>query len=157
MRISTKGHYAVQAMVDLAAQSGEAPVSLGVIAERQELSQNYLEQLFVKLRKSSLVKSSRGPGGGYILARPADHITIGQIFDAVDESMVLTECVDGGSAAGPACAKSSACRTQALWAKLGSHFNELVRSITLKDVLEGEYDLPRPSAGHAARAEFVRI
>lgn len=143
MRISTKGHYAVQAMVDLAAQAGSAPVSLSVIAERQGLSQNYLEQLFVKLRKAELVKSVRGPGGGYTLGRSPDNISIGEIFTAVDESLVLIDCADpSGLAEHVTCDKSSGCRTQALWARLCNHFNELVNSVTLNDVLKGEFDFP---------------
>lgn len=143
MRISTKGHYAVQAMVDLAAQAGSEPVSLSVIAERQGLSQNYLEQLFVKLRKAELVKSVRGPGGGYTLGKSAETISIGDIFAAVDESLVLIDCADpSGLPDHVTCDKSSGCLTQTLWARLCHHFNELVNSVTLDDVLKGEYDFP---------------
>ena len=135
MRISTKGHYAVQAMVDMAGRSETLPVPLSVIAERQDLSQNYLEQLFVKLRKADLVKSVRGPGGGYLLARSPSHVTIGEVFAAVDESLRLTECVDESH-----CAKSDCCKAQVLWSRLHQHFNDLLNSITIEDVLSGSYD-----------------
>ncbi|MBI4666611.1 MAG: Rrf2 family transcriptional regulator [Nitrospinae bacterium] len=146
MRISTKGHYAVQAMVDMAMQGALAPVSLSVIAERQDLSQNYLEQLFVKLRKADLVKSVRGPGGGYMLVRHPEAISIGDIFSAVEENLVLTDCVDQHGAPHSSCSKSSECRTQALWSRLGQHFNELLYSITLADVLKGEFDFSAVSS-----------
>lgn len=155
MRISTKGHYAVQAIVDIALRKEKTPVSLSLIAERQELSQNYLEQLFVKLRKAKLVKSVRGPGGGYMLARPAESITIGEIFSAVDESLVLTECADIGAVAnGKLCAKANECVTQALWSKLCQHFNDILYSITIEDVIKGEVDFPQISHGAAVRAIY---
>ncbi|MGK7344423.1 MAG: Rrf2 family transcriptional regulator [Candidatus Nitrospinota bacterium M3_3B_026] len=150
MRISTKGHYAVQAIVDIAMKGGGAPVSLGLIAQRQELSQNYLEQLFVKLRKADLVRSVRGPGGGYMLARGPSQITIGQIFAAVDESLTLIECA-GETAAGEEgfCSRADDCVTQALWSKLCQHFNSLLFSITINDVIRGEIELPAPAgSGH---------
>ncbi|VAX24831.1 Iron-sulfur cluster regulator IscR [hydrothermal vent metagenome] len=148
MKISTKGHYAVQSLVDIATQPDKAPVSLGEIALRQELSQNYLEQLFVKLRKANLVKSVRGPGGGYLLAKPATQITIGDIFLAVDESLVLTDCVDeGGGGDIPNCSKANDCKTQTLWAHLGQHFNDILYSTTLTNVMAGDYDFSRARAG----------
>ncbi len=142
MKISNKGHYAVQALVDMASQPDNTPTSLSMIAERQELSQNYLEQLFVKLRKAGLVSSVRGPGGGYLLAKSPSFITIGDVFAAVDESLVFTECADAaGSSSGSPCSKASDCRTQALWAKLCHHFNDLLFSITIEDVVKGAIDL----------------
>ncbi len=148
MKISTKGHYAVQALVDMAESHGEAPVSISVIAVRQELSQNYLEQLFVKLRKAGLVKSVRGPGGGYLMAKSPSTITIGDVFSAVDESLILTDCADeNGSSVTSFCSMADCCKTQGLWAKLGNHFNELLYSITIADVLSGDLDLSRIGAG----------
>lgn len=148
MKISTKGHYAVQALVDMASQPANAPISLSVIAERQELSQNYLEQLFVKLRKARLVASVRGPGGGYLLARPASEITIGDVFTAVDENLIFTECADHTSDIGQPCSKAKDCRTQTLWAKLCQHFNDMLYSITIEDVVKGNIDLqPGPLQG----------
>jgi len=141
MRISTKGHYAVQAMVDMTTCQAEAPVPLGMIAERQGLSQNYLEQLFVKLRKANLVKSVRGPGGGYYLAKAPGQITIGDVFAAVDESLIITECADEKSLMEKPCSKSKDCVTQAFWAKLCQHFNDLLFSVSIEDVVEGKVDL----------------
>ncbi|HJM83495.1 MAG TPA: Rrf2 family transcriptional regulator [Nitrospinota bacterium] len=142
MKISTRGHYAVQAMVDLACQPNNSPTSLSVVAARQDLSQNYLEQLFVKLRKYDLVKSVRGPGGGYMLANDASKITIGDVFRAVDETLVITECAETQEGDVPACSKLNDCRTQMLWAKLVIHFNELLYSITVDDVAKGNVEFP---------------
>ena len=140
MKISTKGHYAVQALVDMASQPENIPIALGVIAVRQDLSQNYLEQLFVKLRKAGLVSSVRGPGGGYLLTRSPSLIAIGDVFSAVDESLIFTECAIGEGEATSLCAKASDCLTQILWAKLCNHFNELLFSITIEDVVKGNID-----------------
>ena len=152
MRISTKGHYAVQALVDMASLHRTSPVTLGMIAERQGLSQNYLEQLFVKLRKAELVKSVRGPGGGYLLARPAGKISIGDVFSAVDESLIFIECADEENQLKKPCAKSKDCVTQAFWAKLCQHFNSLVFSVSIEDVVEGNVDLARGFATQKAKA-----
>jgi len=152
VKISTKGHYAVHAIVDLAARREETTVSLSVIAERQGLSQNYLEQLFVKLRKAGLVKSVRGPGGGYLLTKAPSLITIGEIFSAVDESLVLTECAEGGVDK-ELCSRASECVTQSLWSRLCHHFNDLLYSITIEDVLKGEFDFSHTS-GRPARAAY---
>lgn len=141
MKISTKGHYAVQALVDMASQPDSRPIALNVIAERQDLSLNYLEQLFVKLRKAGLVSSVRGPGGGYLLSRSPAMITIGDIFSAVDESLIFTECAIDEEEAAVYCAKASGCRTQLLWAKLCNHFNELLFSISIDNVVKGNIDL----------------
>ena len=126
----------------MAGQHNNNPISLGVIAERQDLSQNYLEQLFIKLRKGNLVKSVRGPGGGYMLAKEASNITIGEVFSAVDESIVITECAEHHTESSRACAKLHDCRTQILWAKLMQHYNYLLYSITIDDVVKGKLDFP---------------
>ena len=93
MKLSTKGRYAVMAMVDVACQSNGKPVSLADIAVRQEISQSYLEQLFGKLRKGGLVKSVRGPGGGYVLARPADAVSFADVIRVIDGPLALAPCV----------------------------------------------------------------
>src|SRR4051794_39429081 len=92
MKMSTKGRYAVMAMIDIGEHSAGRPVSLGEIAERQNISQEYLEQLFGKLRKAGLVESARGPGGGYRLARGASEIPVSLIIEAVDEPLRVTRC-----------------------------------------------------------------
>ncbi|VAX20776.1 Iron-sulfur cluster regulator IscR [hydrothermal vent metagenome] len=141
MKISTKGHYAVQALVDMASQPDNRPIALGVIAERQDLSQNYLEQLFVKLRKAGLVSSVRGPGGGYLLAKSSAVITIGDVFSAVDESLIFTECAIDEQTALAHCSKACDCSTQLLWVKLCNHFNDILFSVTIDDVVKGNIDL----------------
>lgn len=132
MKLSTKGRYAVMAMVDLACQSNGKPVSLADIAVRQEISQSYLEQLFGKLRKGGLVKSVRGPGGGYVLARAADATRVADIILAVDEPMRTTRC-RVGSPSGCHSDKSR-CLTHDLWEELGNQIYLYLSSVTLGDV-----------------------
>lgn len=134
MKLSTKGRYAVTAMTDLAAHSDGSPVSLADIAERQELSLSYLEQLFCKLRQRGLVKSVRGPGGGYRLALPAAETRIADIIMAVDEPMRATRC---GAAAPNGChSKKGKCLTHDLWEALGNQIYLFLNSVTLADVVE---------------------
>ncbi len=132
MKISTKGHYAVQAMVDLASQTAGAPVSLASISSRQDISLNYLEQLFLKLRKAKLVKSVRGPGGGYLLAKEAVEISIGEIFEAVDENIILSDCLDDTAHA--VCSKTQNCLTQLLWSRITDSLKKTLYSISLSEV-----------------------
>lgn len=133
MRLSTKGRYAVMAMADLAMQSVGQPVTLFEIAERQEISLSYLEQLFGKLRKGGIVKSVRGPGGGYLLSRSPAEICISDIIFAVDEPIKTTRCAPGS----PVGCKSnkSRCLTHELWEELGNHIYHFLRSVTLADVV----------------------
>jgi len=133
MKLSTKGRYAVMAMVDLAAHSEGKPVSLADIAERQEISLSYLEQLFAKLRRASLVKSVRGPGGGYLLAYEADETRIADIILAVDEPIRATRCTPGQ----PTGCRSnqSRCLTHDLWEELGNQIYLYLSSVTLSDVV----------------------
>jgi Rrf2 family transcriptional regulator, iron-sulfur cluster assembly transcription factor len=136
VRLSTKGRYAVMAMVDLANCSAEKgrPVSLADIAERQEISLSYLEQLFGKLRRKGLVKSVRGPGGGYLLARSYDDLRVSDIITAVDEPLSATRC-ENGSAEGCQSDKSR-CITHDLWQELTNQINLYLNSISLADVCE---------------------
>jgi Rrf2 family iron-sulfur cluster assembly transcriptional regulator len=131
MKISTKGHYAVQAMVDLATQPANFPVPLSNISLRQSISLNYLEQLFLKLRKAKLVKSVRGPGGGYLLAKKPSEVSIGEIFEAVDENLILSDCVDNKKSF---CSKTQKCLTQILWHKVTDSLRKTLYSITLNEV-----------------------
>jgi len=135
MRLSTKGRYAVMAMVDLAShEAGAKPVSLADIAERQEISLSYLEQLFAKLRRNGLVTSVRGPGGGYRLSRAAAELRVADIIVAVDEPISATRC-QTGSAKG--CAKDGArCVTHDLWEELGRQIHVFLSSVSLADVVE---------------------
>ncbi len=133
MKLSTKGRYAVMALVDLAAQDSSLPVTLADIADRQEISLSYLEQLFAKLRRGGLVKSVRGPGGGYLLARPAAETRISEIILAVDEPIRATRCTPGQ----PFGCRSnkSRCLTHDLWEELGNQIYLYLSSVTLADVV----------------------
>jgi Rrf2 family iron-sulfur cluster assembly transcriptional regulator len=134
MRLSTKGRYAVMAMVDLAKQDAGRPVSLADIAERQEISLSYLEQLFAKLRKGNLVTSVRGPGGGYRLAYAASATRISDIILAVDEPIRATRCTPG---APTGCRGNKArCLTHDLWEELGNQIHLYFSSVSLADVVE---------------------
>lgn len=135
----------MQALVELASADRGRPVSLSAIAQRESLSQNYLEQLFVKMRKAGLVLSVRGPGGGYLLAKKPSAIFIGEIFEAVEENLALTECVEMDGHDSQSCERSIRCKTHNLWARLGSHFNELLNTISISDVMNGEYPFSSPA------------
>ena len=134
MKLSTKGRYAVMAMVDLARHSGGKPVALGEIATRQEISLSYLEQLFGRLRRGGLVKSVRGPGGGYLLARQMDDTRVSDIILAVDEPIKATRCKTGSSIG---CQSDrSRCLTHDLWAELGNQIHLFLSGVSLLDVVE---------------------
>ena len=138
MRLSTKGRYAVMAMADLAGHathqdSETRPVALADIAERQDISLSYLEQLFAKLRRGGLVTSVRGPGGGDRLTRPSDQLRIADIIMAVDEPIAATRCKPGSKG----CTKTGArCVTHDLWEELGQQIHVFLSSVSLADVLE---------------------
>lgn len=152
MKISTKGHYAVQAMVDLATQPTGFPVSLANISLRQDISLSYLEQLFFKLRKARLVKSVRGPGGGYLLAKSFSDVTIGEIFSAVDENIILTDCLEDSEI----CSKTQKCVTQLLWRKVSESLQKTLFSITLNEVCS-EAHLFEKSTSVAAEGVMYHI
>jgi Rrf2 family transcriptional regulator, iron-sulfur cluster assembly transcription factor len=144
MQLSTRGRYAVMAMVDLATRQVVGcecgPVCLAEIAARQQLSLAYLEQLFGKLRRAGLVASARGPGGGYRLARPSDTISIADIVGAVDEQIQATRCHEGfgGCMAVPqATGMAERCQTHDLWAELGRQIESFLAAITVADVVMG--------------------
>jgi len=132
MKLSTKGRYAVMAMVDIGLNGTGRSVSLAEIAERQSISQEYLEQLFVKLRRAGLVQSARGPGGGYKLARSAADIVIYDVIAAVDEPMKMTRC-EGDAVDG--CVKGERCCTHDLWSSIGRQVNTFLANVTLDDVV----------------------
>lgn len=135
MKLSAKGRYAVMAMCDLARESQDKPIALADIAERQEISLSYLEQLFAKLRRGGLVRSVRGPGGGYLLARPAEETRIADIVLAVDEPIRATRCSPGQPYG---CRSNQArCLTHDLWEELGNQIYLFLASVTLADVLQG--------------------
>jgi len=132
VKLSTKGRYAVMAMVDLCKASTGKPVALADVAERQEISLSYLEQLFGKLRRADLVKSVRGPGGGYLLARDANEICISEVILAVDEPISTTRCSQTEG-----CRSDNArCLTHELWEALRDQINMYLGSVTLAHVAE---------------------
>lgn len=131
MRLTTKGRYAVTAMLDLALHGEKKPISLADISKRQEISLSYLEQLFSKLRAQALVSSVRGPGGGYRLSREADEIKVADIIDAVNESIDATNCQRQGN-----CQKGAACLTHHLWCDLSDQIHEFLSGISLQNLIE---------------------
>ncbi len=132
MKLSTKGRYAVMALVDLARNGDDQPVSLADIAERQDISQSYLEQLFGRLRKAGLVRSVRGPGGGYLLSYPADVMRISDVILAVDEVLRVTRCTPSSPAG--CLSDRSRCLTHDLWVELGNQIQIYLSSVTIGDV-----------------------
>jgi Rrf2 family iron-sulfur cluster assembly transcriptional regulator len=143
MQLSTRGRYAVMAMVDLASRQSLGcecgPVCLAEIAASQQLSLSYLEQLFAKLRRSGLVASARGPGGGYRLARDSDRISIAAIIAAVDEPIRATRCDDkSGSCLALPGHLADRCQTHDLWAELGRQITMFLSGMTLADVVLGQ-------------------
>jgi Rrf2 family transcriptional regulator, iron-sulfur cluster assembly transcription factor len=132
MKMSTKGRYAVMAMIDIGENASGKHVALSEIAERQDISQEYLEQLFVKLRRAGLVTSARGPGGGYVLAREASDINMSEVILAVDEELRITRC-DGSAIDG--CVKGTRCCAHDLWSSMGRQMMGFLDSITLEDVV----------------------
>ncbi|WP_455386172.1 Fe-S cluster assembly transcription factor [Acidihalobacter prosperus] len=126
MKLSTKGRYAVTAMMDLAIHDKSGPVTLADISVCQGISLSYLEQLFAKLRKSGLVEGVRGPGGGYRLARPADQITVAAIISAVDEAVDVTRCHGHED-----CQDGERCLTHQLWDELSDRLYAFLDGITL--------------------------
>lgn len=134
MRLSTVGRYALRAMVDLALHAGQGPVLRRDIARRQEISSNYLAQLFRKLRRAGLVESVLGPGGGYVLARKSNEISAGDVLRAVEESLVPVLCVDAGSE--NACHRMDGCPTHLLWKQVGTAVVGVLDSVTLAELCE---------------------
>ena len=121
-------------MVDLALHAGDGPVLRREIAERQEISAEYLSRLFLKLKRAGLIASVRGPGGGSVLARDATQIRAGDVLRAVDEILDPVFCVDGGRE--PACHRADGCPTHWLWARLGEAIHEVLDSVTLAELCE---------------------
>ena len=131
MKLTTKGRYAVTAMLDLALHEGKGPITLADISSRQEISLSYLEQLFAKLRKNGLVSSARGPGGGYKLSRDSEQIVIAEIIAAVDETVDATRCQRKGN-----CKKDEQCLTHELWCDLSDQIFDFLSSISLGQLVE---------------------
>ncbi len=130
MRLTTKGRYAVTAMIDLAVHQSRGPVSLKSISEGQGISLSYLEQLFAKMKRQNLVVGARGPGGGYLLAKDADSITIADIILAVDEPLDITECEGEEN-----CRDGKRCLTHDLWSELTDQLHEFLQGIRLGELM----------------------
>jgi len=131
VRLTTKGRYAVTAVLDLAIHEGHGPIALADIAQRQGISLSYLEQLFSKLRKRSLVASVRGPGGGYNLARDASTIYVAEVITAVDEHVDTTRCGGAGN-----CKDDGPCLTHDLWMDLSNRIYGYLNQISIRDLVE---------------------
>ncbi|MEN9891074.1 MAG: hypothetical protein RLY78_1369 [Pseudomonadota bacterium] len=134
MRLTTKGRFAVTAMIDLALRSNNGPVALAAISQRQQISLSYLEQLFGKLRRNELVESTRGPGGGYTLGRKPDAITVADIITSVDEPIDATGCGGKNNCLG----EGTPCMTHDLWDQLNAKMVEFLSSITLQKLIEDQ-------------------
>jgi len=131
MHLTTKGRYAVTAMLDLASNETGKPVTLDIISQRQNISLSYLEQLFAKLRKASLVKSVRGPGGGYLLNPPAEEVTLTQIIEAVDENIDLRRCQGLKN-----CLRGRECVSHHLWCEVSDQIRGFLSNKSLQQVID---------------------
>ncbi|WP_125154666.1 RrF2 family transcriptional regulator [Clostridium rectalis] len=131
MKLSTKGRYGVRAMVDLAINYGKEPVSIKSIAERQNISEYYLEQLFSSLRRADLIKSIRGAQGGYILSKTPDEITVSDIMEVLEGPLDLSECILEGT-----CSNMDSCSTRLLWVKIKESIEKVTKSTTLQHLAQ---------------------
>lgn len=134
MRLTTKGRFAVTAMIDLALRQANGPVTLAAISQRQQISLSYLEQLFGKLRRNELVESTRGPGGGYTLGRKAEDITVADIILSVDEPLDATHCGGKENCMG----EGGRCMTHDLWSALNQRMVEFLDSVTLQKLVDDQ-------------------
>lgn len=157
MRLTTKGRFAVTAMIDLALRQDQGPVTLAGISQRQDISLSYLEQLFGKLRRHEIVESVRGPGGGYHLARKAHQVTVADIIIAVDEPLDATQCGSKGNCHGSDHHNGIHCMTHDLWATLNAKMVDYLDSVSLQDLVDQQRQkaLEKPVLmvrnGHAER------
>ena len=135
MRLTKRGQYAVRALVMLMILGDDGPVTLKEISDAEDISLNYLEQLFSKMRKGNIVKSIKGPGGGYVLARDAKDIRVDEIIEVVEEKISPVACVDEGMET-QSCERSHKCTTQWLWAELGLKIKEYLNSVTIDDLFQ---------------------
>jgi len=148
MRLTTKGRYAVTAVLDLALHQEKGPVSLAAISERQNISLSYLEQLFAKLRRNDIVSSTRGPGGGYTLKNSVDEISVSDIILAVDEACKVVDCGEGEGCHGD----DYQCLTHDLWQELSNEIRSFLDGITLSEIMKQE-----SVAGVKSRQEEVVV
>lgn len=136
MRISTKGRYGLRAVIDIAENCGEGQVSLKDVAQRQGVSENYLEQIIFPLKKAGLVKSVRGSQGGYLLARSAADISVGEVLRALEGDLAVVDCLASGN--GVACSRSSICPTVGMWKRLQEAINSVVDTTSVQNLMDEE-------------------
>jgi len=141
MRLSTKSRYGLRALFDMAYHAGTLPAQIKDISRRQNISPRYLEQIFQDLKKAGLLKSRRGPQGGYILARKPHEISVMDIIHATEGEMALVDCVKSGKARGKPCDFDNQCITQQVWAEASRKLNEYLGTVTLKDLCERGRDM----------------
>ena len=154
MKLTTKGRYAVTAMLDLAIHASDKPVSLADISERQVISLSYLEQLFSKLRRQGLVQSVRGPGGGYCLSRGAESIYVAQVIEAVNEAVDATGCRGTEN-----CQAGNRCLTHDLWTDLSDQIHSFLNNISLASLAKdgSRQASAQPQIGKASDAELINF
>ncbi|MDA8083025.1 MAG: Rrf2 family transcriptional regulator [Nitrospiraceae bacterium] len=156
LKLSTKGQYGVRAMFEIARNCGEGPVTIKEISERQDVSVAYLEQILNQLRKAGIINSVKGPGGGYVLSRPADKVSIGQILRELEGPVAITSCLDPKEG----CMRVDGCVTHLLWKALGENIEAFLNSMTLRDLLEGKEFIPvkvREGGRDAAAKDRARV
>lgn len=136
MKLSTKGRYGVKAMVELAINYGEAPISIKTISAKQNISEYYLEQLFAPLRKAMLITSIRGAQGGYVLSKEPKDITVADVMFILEGPIEISDCLEGAS-----CNNVDCCATRMLWEKIKSSIDEVMKSVTLQDIVDDYYDI----------------
>lgn len=138
MKLSTKGRYGIKAMVDLAIHCGEEPVSIKSIAERQNISEYYLEQLFSPLRKANIIKSIRGAQGGYVLGREPKDITMSEIMEVLEGPVEISDCLEENT-----CSNIECCATRGFWARIKESIDSVLESTTLQDLVDDYYSLKK--------------
>jgi Rrf2 family protein len=141
LRLSTKGQYGVRAMFELARNFDKGPMTIREIANRQDVSVSYLEQLLNKLRKSNLIKSQKGPGGGYVISKKPEEISVGMILNSLEGPVAITQCLDPSDSKG--CKRVDGCVARLLWKSLGEKIESFLDTINLNDLLNEESKLKR--------------
>jgi Rrf2 family iron-sulfur cluster assembly transcriptional regulator len=149
MRITTKGRYALRALVNLALSGQERPIPIKIIAEEEGISPEFLEQIFFKLKKAGIINSVRGPGGGFILKQNPDEITAKAIFEAVGEGLQITPCADNGTHSGD-CARADECLVHEVWQEASDYINGYFDDLTLRKIMNRTQE----EAQEAERAEY---
>lgn len=146
MNISTRGRYGLRALIELSMLSREGPVNLRDLSEKQNMSLNYLEQIFYKLRKAGIVQSIRGAKGGYLLALKEDKITVSQVINALDGPISFSNC-DNPDLREKSCTGPSTCITRVLWKELEDKIDQMLSSITLKDLRTENFNINKKGVG----------